>query len=149
MTDTAGVITYTYDAANRLTEIQHPDASIETYTWDVRGNLIGDGAFTYDYNAAGRMVRADSVTATVVYTYNAAGLRVAQRVNGDIMTFAWDWATGVPEMLSDGDALYLVGHETLGQFADDAWTYYLPDALGQAQSRRRGPCAKRRTSKAS
>ncbi|MFP4395115.1 MAG: PKD domain-containing protein, partial [Anaerolineales bacterium] len=52
MTDTAGVHTYTYDAANRLTEIQHPDASIETYTWDARGNLIGDGAFTYDYNAA-------------------------------------------------------------------------------------------------
>ena len=91
-------------------------------------------------------------TATLIYTYNADGLRVGQAVQsgplGGSVDYAWDWATGVPELLSDGDALYLVGHETLGQFADDAWAYYLPDALGQAQSRRRGPCAKRRTSKA-
>ena len=54
--------------------------------------------------------------------------------------FFWDWATpstgsgqaGVPEMLSAGDALYLVGHETLGQW-DGAWTYYLPDALGSVR----------------
>ena len=39
----------------------------------------------------------------------------------------------MPELLSDGDALYLVGHETLGQFADEAWTYYLPDALGSVR----------------
>ncbi len=83
----------------------------------------------------------------MTYTSNAIGLRVAEDVDGAV-TFAWDWATGVPELLSDGDALYLVGHETLGQFADEAWAYYLPDALGQAQSRRRGPCAKRRTFKA-
>ncbi|HDQ73895.1 MAG TPA: hypothetical protein ENN19_17630 [Chloroflexi bacterium] len=54
--------------------------------------------------------------------------------------FFWDWATpstgsgqaGVPEILSDGDALYLVGHDTLGQW-DGAWTYYLPDALGSVR----------------
>ncbi len=134
MTDTAGVITYTYDAANRLTEIQHPDASIETYTWDARGNLIGDGAFTYDYNAAGRMVRADSATDAIIYGYNADGLRVTKEAkSGPSVAYTWDWATGVPEMLSDGDALYLVGHETLGQFADDVWTYHLPDALGSVR----------------
>jgi RHS repeat-associated protein len=104
-----------------------------TYAWDARGNLVADGTFTYTYNAAGRLVRAASVTATLVYTYNAAGLRVAQAVEGDETTFTWDWATGVPELLSDGDVLYLVGHETLGQFADDAWTYYLPDALGSVR----------------
>jgi len=70
------------------------------------------------------------VTATLVYTYNHSGLRVAQSVDGGAITFAWDWASGLPELLSDGDALYLVGHETLGQFADGAWTYYLPDAEG-------------------
>ena len=78
------------------------------------------------------MVRAQSVTATLVYTYNHSGLRVAQSVDGDPTSFSWDWATGVPEMLSAGDALYLVGHDTLGQW-DDAWTYYLPDALGSVR----------------
>jgi hypothetical protein len=110
------------------------------YTWDARGNLTNDGTFTYTYSAAGRMVRAQSVTATLVYTYDHSGLRVAQSVDGDPTSFSWDWATpstgsgqaGVPEMLSAGDALYLVGHDTLGQW-DDAWTYYLPDALGSVR----------------
>ena len=95
----------------------------ERYTWDARGNLVSDGTFTYTYNAAGRMVQVESITATLVYTYtsaglsagNAAGLRVAQSVDGDVTNFAWDWATGVPEMLSDGEDLYLVSYQTPGQ----------------------------------
>jgi RHS repeat-associated protein len=81
-------------------------------------------------------VRAESITAMMVYTYNAAGLRVAQSVDGDVTTFVWDWASEVPEMLSEGQAmgssvaLYLVGHETLGRWDGADWTYYLPDALG-------------------
>jgi RHS repeat-associated protein len=58
---------------------------------------------------------------------------VAQSVDGDPTSFSWDWATGIPELLSDGDALYLVGHETLGQYVGSAWTYYLPDALGSVR----------------
>ena len=41
MTDATGVTTYTYDAANRLTNLG--DVS---YTWDARGNLVSDGTFT-------------------------------------------------------------------------------------------------------
>jgi RHS repeat-associated protein len=75
------------------------------------------------------MVRAESVTATLVYTYSAAGLRVAQSVDGDETTFAWDWASGLPEMLSEGGNLSLVGHETLGQWDGNEWAYHLPDVL--------------------
>ena len=128
MTDTAGVHTYTYDAANRLTS-----ADGVTYTWDARGNLTRDGTFTYAYNSAGRMVGAESVTSTLVYTYNAGGLRVAQSVDGDVTTFAWDWASGIPEMLSDGASVYLVGHDTLGQWDGATWAYYLSDALGSVR----------------
>ena len=126
------VTTYTYDAAKRLTHIQQPASSIQ-YAWDARGTLLADGTFTYTYNAAGRLVRAESVTATLVYTYNAAGLRVAQSVDGNASTYAWDWATGVPELLSDGDALYLVGHDTLGHWDGEAWQYPHPDGLGSAR----------------
>ena len=59
-----------------------------------------------------------------------AAITAAQSVDGDVMSFVWDWASGVPEMLSDGDNLYLVGHETLGQWDGADWAYYLPDALG-------------------
>jgi len=77
---------YAYDAANRLTSIQLPDSSIQGYTWDNRGNLFTDGTFTYTYSAAGRMVRAESITATLVYTYNADGLRVAPELQGRVFT---------------------------------------------------------------
>ncbi|MFQ6102579.1 MAG: RHS repeat domain-containing protein, partial [Anaerolineae bacterium] len=130
--DETTVTTYTYDAANRLL-ISVSSGHPITYAWDARGNLVSDGTFTYAYNGAGRMVRAESVTATIVYTYNHSGLRVAQSVDGDATTFAWDWATGVPEMLRQGDNLYLVGHETLGEWDGATWAYHLPDALGSVR----------------
>jgi hypothetical protein len=62
------------------------------------------------------------------------GLRVAQDVDGAVTTFAWDWATGIPEMLSDGSAVYLVGHDTLGwEDGAGSWTYAVPDALGSVR----------------
>jgi RHS repeat-associated protein len=111
------------------------------YTWDDRGNLTNDGTFTYTYasatlstgDGAGRLVRAASVTNTLVYTYTATGLRVAQSVDGDVAEFAWDWASGLPEMLSESGNLYLAGHETLGKWDGANWSYTLPDALGSVR----------------
>ncbi len=125
MTTTVGATQYEYDNANRLTS-----AGNVVYTWDDRGNLVNDGTFSYTYNAAGQMVRAENVTVTLVYTYNANGLRVAQSVDGTVTTFAWDWASKTPEMLSENGNLYLVGYETLGQWDGSTWAYYLSDALG-------------------
>ncbi|MCP4537630.1 MAG: RHS repeat-associated core domain-containing protein [Chloroflexi bacterium] len=81
------------------------------------------------------MVQAESITTILVYTYTAGGLRVSRTLNGDVTNFVWDWASGIPEMLSSGDNryqdnLYLIGHDTLGQSANGRWAYYLPDALG-------------------
>jgi len=124
---------YAYDSANRLTSIQLPDSSIQGYTWDNRGNLLADGTFIYTYSAAGRMVQAQNLTATLVYTYNADGLRVAQTVDGETNVFTWDWVTGVPELLSDGESLYLISYDTLGWQNGDDWTFVLPDALGSVR----------------
>jgi len=132
------VTTYTYDAANRLLIFSSPQRLI-TYTWDARGNLIGDGTFTHAYNAVGKMVRAQSITATIAYTYTADGLRVAQAVAGAVTTYAWDWAQAVPELLQTCNLqsaicnLYLIGHETLGWWDGTTWAYILPDALGSVR----------------
>jgi uncharacterized protein RhaS with RHS repeats len=90
MTTTTDVVTYTYDAANRLTSVGG-----ETYTWDERGNLTHDGTFTTTYDAAGRLVGAQSITSTLVYTYNGDGVCVAQEVDGVEMRWVQDgcWAT--------------------------------------------------------
>jgi hypothetical protein len=86
------------------------------------------------------MVRAESLTATLRYevpvqgdTYTVDGLRIAQNVDGNVTAFVWDWATGIPEMLSDGDKRYLVGHDTLGWEDAGGWTYAVPDALGSVR----------------
>jgi RHS repeat-associated protein len=72
-----------------------------------------------------------------VYTYNADGLRIAQSQSvssvQSVETFVWDWATSVPEMLSDGDSLYLIGYDTLGWWDGSTWTFALPDALGSVR----------------
>lgn len=68
-----------------------------------------------------------------MYTYNADGLRVPQSVDGDVTIYTWDWASGVPEMLDDGDNLYLVGHDTLSRWDGDEWAYHLLDALGSVR----------------
>ncbi len=134
--DGTAVTTYTYDAANRLLVAGAPGHSV-AYTWDARGNLLSDGTFTYTYSAAGRMVRVESITATLVYTYNADGLRVAQAQSvasvQSVDTFTWDWATPVPELLSDGESLYLIGYDTLCWQTGTAWTFVLPDALGSVR----------------
>jgi len=83
------------------------------------------------------MVQAQNLTATLVYTYNADGLRVAQAQSvssvQSVDTFTWDWATPVPELLSDGESLYLIGYDTLGWQNGDDWTFVLPDALGSVR----------------
>jgi hypothetical protein len=83
------------------------------------------------------MVRAMNLDNTIVYTYTADGLRVQQAVGGLTTSYTWDWATGVPELLSDGESLYLIGYDTLGwqrgdglDRAAEVWTFVLPDALG-------------------
>ena len=66
---------------------------------------------------------------------------MAQSVDGDVTTFAWDWATPaagsgqapVPELLRQGETRYLVGHDTLGWNDGAGWTYPLPDALGSVR----------------
>jgi len=140
MTTTLGatsVTTYTYDAANRLTKVGNV-----VYTWDARGNLTNDGVFTYTYNSAGRLVRAESLTATLLYTYTSAtlsastadGLRVAQSVDGVETTFAWDLAAGLAQVLATGDgARDVYGLGRIAEVRGGAWAYPLGDALGSVR----------------
>jgi len=63
-------------------------------------------------------------------------------VAGAVTTYAWDWASAVPELLSQStnhqstdhqSTTYLVGHETLGWWDGAAWAYILADGLGSVR----------------
>jgi len=67
--DETTVTTYTCDVANRLLSPCLP------VTWSPTPGMNGGtspatASYTYTYNAAARLVRAESVTSTLVYTYN-------------------------------------------------------------------------------
>jgi RHS repeat-associated protein len=121
LTTTAGVTTYSYDAANRLTSVGG-----QTYTWSNTGNLTSNGVKTFTYNQANQMTRAQGITATQVYTYNGDGLLMARNTS----KYVWDQAADLPQMLSDGSVLYVPG---VGQWDGKDWTYELPDGLGSVR----------------
>jgi RHS repeat-associated protein len=127
--DGTTVTTYTYDAADRLLVSGSAGHQV-SYGWDDRGNLTSNGTFTYTYDSAGRMVEAESITTTLVYTYNGDGLRVARSDGSQNTTYAWDLASGLPQVLNDGDTLYVPG---VGQWDGDEWTYNLADGLGSVR----------------
>ncbi|MEM2125666.1 MAG: hypothetical protein QXQ53_04645 [Candidatus Methanosuratincola sp.] len=62
---------------------------------------------------------------------------MAQSTDGTLTTYAWDWASPVPELLAQStgsqSTAYLLGHETLGWAEGGVWRYVLPDALGSVR----------------
>jgi YD repeat-containing protein len=79
------VTTYTYDIANRLTQVGGT-----AYQWDANGNLLNDGASAYGYDAANRLVSVTQGANHYNYTYNGAGDRLSQTANG-ATTHATRW----------------------------------------------------------
>ena len=80
------------------------------------------------------MVRAESVTATLVYTYNAAGLRVEQAVDGSVTNFVWDTALPLAQVIAIPDStLYLHGLDLIAEQQATTWQYPLGDSLGSVR----------------
>jgi len=83
-TETAGID----PGSNRLQ--QTSGAQIRNYSYDAAGNLIGDGTFSYGYNAKGRRISATATGQTVSYGYNALGQRISKTVNGVTTRYVYD-----------------------------------------------------------
>jgi len=107
--------------------------------------LIHDGTFTYD--AAGQLVRAESVTRTTVYTYPAGagpplrsgtadGVRVALAVDGVETRFVVD-RVGLPQVLVESSGThaitYVCGTARLAQVEDGGVAWFLGDTLGSVR----------------
>jgi RHS repeat-associated protein len=91
-----GTITYSYDAADRLTRIDHSDATPDvTFTYDASSNVIsmvdGMGTESYAYDALDRMTEVRRGTDVFSYTYDAAG-NVGSRTypGGTRFTYGYD-----------------------------------------------------------
>lgn len=118
---------YGYDAANRLVAVNGA-----SYSWDANGNLLDDGGSTYTYDDANRLVEVTSGEASSTYVYNGLGDRVSQTANGQTTTYHLDLASGLTQVLDDGQHTYLYGNGRIGYASDDIY-YYLGDALGSVR----------------
>jgi RHS repeat-associated protein len=118
-------VNYEYDDANRLSTVN----SATTYTFDANGNLLGDGANTYTYDFANRLVSVfTSETPISTYQYNGLGDRLSE--NGTQYTL--DLNTGLTQVLSDGTTDYLYGNGRIAQ-VNTSTEYFLADALGSVR----------------
>ena len=76
-------------ASNRLQQKTTLQQTLN-YSYDAAGHLIGDGTFSYGYNADGRLISATGPNLVARYSYNALGQRVSKTVNGITRLFAYD-----------------------------------------------------------
>ncbi len=102
------VVSYTYDAANRLTSVNG-----QSYTWDNNGNLVSDGLLTYSYDQANRLKQVTQGANTYTFTYNGVGDRLQQTVGITTTRYVLDPSTGLTQVLADGTNTYLYGNVRL------------------------------------
>ena len=120
----AETTTYTFDANDRLTRVNYPDAAV-SYTYDAAYNRTGESATdtasgnavtdkVYNYNSRNQLTGiSDNLDSTqsVIYQYDANGNQVIKSKNGVVTTFVYDTR----------DQLVIVRQDatTLGQFRYD------------------------------
>jgi RHS repeat-associated protein len=135
MEDNSGTTTYDYDDADQLTSVTPPGQQAIEYSWDDNGNLLERGADSYDWDAANRMTSATVASVTTTMAYNGDGLRDSRTVGEDTVTFTWDLAQSVSQIIDDGSLAYVHGLGRISQVAaDDTTYYYLGDGLGSTMA---------------
>jgi RHS repeat-associated protein/uncharacterized repeat protein (TIGR01451 family) len=122
-----GEVSYSYDAANRLTSVDGV-----TYTWDDNGNLTSDGVRSYTYDHANRLTQVTQGSQTTQFAYNGDGDRTSKTVDGDTTQYVLDLATSLPVVVSDTEAVYLYGLDIIAQQQADR-QYYFSDGLGSVR----------------
>jgi RHS repeat-associated protein len=76
--------------SNRLSNVS--GALSRSYSYDSSGNTTSDGAATFTYNDAGRMISATKASVTTTYALNALGQRVKKITSGSSRYFVYDEA---------------------------------------------------------
>lgn len=119
---TIGNLTYTYDNAGRRTAIggsyarmalpsavtggtynaanQQTALGGQTLTYDLNGNLTGDGTTTYTWNARNQLTAMSRTGLSASFQYDALGRRVSKTVNGSTVSYVYDGVHIVQEKVS-------------------------------------------------
>ncbi len=85
LTGTSGTTTYVVNDLN-----QYASAGGTTFACDQNGNFIGDGTFTFVYDAENRLTAASRDGLTAAYEYDAFGRRIGKNVNNAVTQYLYD-----------------------------------------------------------
>jgi len=105
----AGTTLYRYDAASRLAGVTRPDGAETTFEWDPSGNRVtvteSSAATAYTHDALNRVLTAGTAT----FDYDAAGQLLRRTDGSGTTTYDWD---------AQGQLVRVV-HPTLGTYTYD------------------------------
>ncbi|WP_433259391.1 LamG-like jellyroll fold domain-containing protein (plasmid) [Streptosporangium sp. CA-135522] len=102
----AGVNTYGYDHAGRLTSWTAPGGAGTAYEWDDAGNRTKAGTKTFSYDERNRLTSGGGVD----YTYTPRGTLASETTGGVTKNLTFD---AFDQLISDGEASY--GYDALGR----------------------------------
>jgi RHS repeat-associated protein len=145
------VLTYQYDANDRLTTVLDQNNNRTIYTYDDNGSTLtvsGTNVNTvhYTWDVEGRLVQAvvtdhtTGQTHVIVYTYDDAGDRTSETVDGQTTTVLNDSNQAYDQVLEEyapGGALaatYVRGLDLLFQDRNGAESYFVKDGLGSTRA---------------
>jgi len=128
----AAVTSGTYNASNQLTKWGSTNL-----TYDLNGNMNGDGTNTYSWNSPRPALRGDQVGQTLPsFTYDAFGRRQKKTLGSVVTSYLYDGANTVQELTGASPSANLLtglGVDELFQRTEGATTRtFLADALGSA-----------------
>lgn len=90
----------TYDANNRQTTW-----GAKTLTYDINGNLTGDGTYTYLWNARDQLTQVKQGSTVVSsYSYDAVGRRTAKTLGAATTSYLYDGVKAVKEVTGSNTA---------------------------------------------
>ena len=131
LNDSAGPST-TY-AVNNLN--QYTAVAGANYSYTARGDLAGDGTWTYGYDYEGHLISASKAGMNVQYTYDMKGRRSKKTVNGTITGYVYNGDNLLEERDGSGNVtasyVYAGGLDHPAAVTKGGSTYYFQqDALG-------------------
>ncbi len=139
---------YGYDLAGNRTEVwengeqiaaRSYDAANQVLGWqyDAAGNLLNDGVSRWSYDALGRMTGVAKGQQSRTYSYNGAGMLVAETSAGSTTRYVQDLAAPLSQVLQiqQGASTMRVvyGQERLFSTQGGARTWYATDGLGSVR----------------
>ena len=141
------VLTYSYDANDRLTHVNGASGYSLAYTYDNNGNTLtvsGSQQSTYTWNLENRLVGASITTSGVTFTvsdrYDDVGNRISETTDGQTTTYLNDPNQAYDQVLEEYAAngallsTYVRGLDMIFQDRSGVRSYYVKDGLGSTRA---------------